>query len=103
MKVYQIILLLTLITFAYQFPICVSLDPSVKNCDDAISQADKNQGYHCCYLKKEGITGFCQLLVKDEYENIQETIIKMSGKVESLDCRSSYLRLGIFALLYLLI
>ncbi len=46
------------------------------NCFDGISEDEKDDGYHCCYLKKTDSNGRieykCYLLEKDDFDYIEE-------------------------------
>ena len=110
MKIIHITLLLTLIAYVYLN--CESIStPSKKACNDGLTDVDKNTyGYsHCCYYKYSynGKTEeSCEGINKPLYDNIKAYItgLEIGGlKVDSLDCGASYLKLGIFALIFLFI
>ncbi len=88
---------------------CEKENPSKKSeCHDAYADKERNNGKYCCYIefKKDGEKGkFCEEYTKEEKDNIEETIkeIEKDGfDVKSLDCKSSYLSIGLFSLIFLL-
>ena len=106
MKTIQTILLLTLIAFVYLD--CDDIEKaSKKACNDGLTASDKTVFSHCCYYKysyssQTGET--CIPINKVLYDKINDYIKTLEAggyKVESFDCKSSYLNLGIFALLFL--
>ena len=76
-------------------------------------------GNHCCYLKASSKVGGekyeasgCWEITQEEYDKIDDTIKKLveemektgdSVKIETLDCKSSYIVLSLFSLLLLLL
>ena len=107
MKKYQIIILL--ISIAYICSRCEKENPSKKSeCHDAYTDEDRNNGKYCCYIevKKDGKEEkFCEDYTKEEKDNIENTIkeIEKDGlDVKSLDCKSSYLSISLFSLIFLL-
>ena len=89
---------------------------SVKDCKDL---GLRENGDHCCYLKASAEIGvekievsYCLKITQAEYDKIDETIKEIIGeaereggtaKVDTLDCKSSYIVLSLFSLLLLLL
>ena len=109
MKKFQIIVFLSLIIHIYLD--CYSVNsPSIKTCRFAISESEKIAYSHCCYYKytlnNNQKEENCLLITRDLYDHIDSYIesLEIRGlKVDSLDCKSSYQKLGILVLLTLLI
>ena len=78
-------------------------EPSVDNCRE-ISH-DSKRGY-CCYVELEDsdnhknyVKHFCTHINQLSFLNINEFIEKQEFDIESLDCKSNYIVLGISLLL----
>lgn len=107
MKIYQIIILLISIVYIYSGS-CVKENPSKKSeCHDLYTEEQKKTG-SCCYLKAkadgETVT-VCMPLTNEQKNNIKDYIKdleKGGGDVKSLDCKASYLSIGLFSLILIL-
>ena len=72
-------------------------------------KTEANSGFFCCYLKStyNGNTATeCMEFTKEEKDNIKKTIEELEsfgGEVKSLDCKSSFIELGLFSLIFLLL
>lgn len=106
MKTIQTILLLALITNVYLD--CDEIEGATKKkCNEGLSSSEKSIFSHCCYFKysyssQKGET--CMPVHKVSYEHIKDYIkgLEITGyTVESFDCESSYLTLGILSLVFL--
>ena len=87
---------------------CVNYDNCEKNtpnnehdCFDRISEDDKDDGYHCCFISSIDLNGLtnreCQILEKDEYYDIEGYKEELKNdlhlqKVE-VQCQQSYIKL----------
>jgi hypothetical protein len=107
-KIYRlVILLVSLINILCTPTTCIEANPSKKStCHD---KTVANSGEYCCYYKAKanGVTGTsCFELTKDQKDKIKDFIkeIEKTGvKVKSLDCKSSFMQLGLFSLIFLLL
>jgi len=109
-KVYQIIILLVSLLYinSSSEPDCDDENVSKKSvCHD---QTVANSGYYCCYYKskynEETETG-CTSLSQAQKNDIDKTIDEIEKKegitIKSLDCKSSFIELGLFSLILLLL
>lgn len=107
-KINQLIILLISILYIYSSGICLEEDVSSKStCHD---QTDESADLYCCYLKAkfDGETGTgCIPLSKAQKDDIGSYIKNMEkasdADVKSLDCKSSFMELGLFSLIFLLL
>ena len=109
-KIYQIIILLVSLLYIYtSTDYCDIDDGNVSKKSTCHDRTIESSGDYCCYLKYKynGETySICSLLDKEEKENIKDTIndYKSQGTdVKSLDCKSSFIELGLFSLAFLLL
>jgi hypothetical protein len=107
-KINQLIILLISILYIYSSDICFEDDVSSKStCHD---QTDESADLYCCYIKAkydgETDTG-CIPLSKAQKDDIGSYIKNMekanNADVKSLDCKSSFMELGLFSLIFLLL
>ena len=109
-KVYQIIILLVSLLYINSStdPYCEDENVSKKSiCHD---QTVANSGEYCCYIKGkykgETYTG-CTSLSQAQKNDIDKTIDEIEdddgGSITSLDCKSSFIELGLFSLIFLLL
>ena len=107
-KINQLIILLISILYIYSSGICLEEDVSSKStCHD---QTNESADLYCCYLKAkfDGETGTgCIPLSKAQKDDIGSYIKNMEkasdADVKSLDCKSSFMELGLFSLIFLLL
>ena len=108
-KINQLIILLISILYIYSSSEnCFEEDVKSKStCHD---QTDESAGFYCCYLKAkfDGETGTgCIPLSKAQKDDIGSYIKNMEkasdADVKSLDCKSSFMELGLFSLIFLLL
>ena len=74
------------------------------------SKTDSNSGNYCCFLnyksqENEKEYAFCTNLSKDKKDKIGDVMKELISNgvyVKSLDCKSSYLELGLLIILFLL-
>ena len=116
MKKYTIIFFAFILTFVF----CDDEDSSevqyclpgvsaskAKDCENIKLPSDEY--YKCCYFKGKmdnENTNTCVPLKKSEYDDIKKTIEnseKNGGKVDKLDCNSSYLKYSLISLLLILL
>jgi hypothetical protein len=107
-KIYYLaILLVLLLNIQLSVSVCVQANPTKKStCHDRTpAYAD-----FCCYykVKASGVTvTSCLELTKDQKDKIKDTIdeLEKTGGVDvkSLDCKSSFMQLGLFSLIFLLL
>ena len=105
-KIYQILILLISLLYIYSES-CEEINVSKKStCHD---KTVESSGEFCCYIKSkyngETATG-CISLLKENKDNIKDFIKEMEkqgGKVKSLDCKSSFIEVGLFSLIFLLL
>ena len=108
-KLFPIIILLISLLCVYSAsdPSCEDENVSKKSiCHD---QTQKNSGYFCCYYKSiyqgKTVTG-CTELKQSQKDNIEKTIEEFNSNgddIKSLDCKSSFIELGLFSLIFLLL
>ena len=74
-----------------------------------LSSTEKQHNKYCCYLYythdgKESKE--CSCTSQEEYDKIDDTIKQYEEffgiKIKSLDCKSTYLQLGLFSLLFII-
>ena len=111
-KVYQIIILLVSLLYinSSSEPECDDQEVSSRSvCHD---QTVDNSGFYCCYLKEKykgnGNTHTeCITLKEAEKKDINKIIGDLEDEdgatVMSLDCKSSFIELGLFSLILLLL
>lgn len=107
-KINQLIILLISILYIYSVSDCSEDDVSSKStCHD---QTDESAGFYCCYykVKYDGNTGTgCTILTKAQKDDIGSYIKNLEKQsesdVKSLDCKSSFMELGLFSLIFLLL
>ena len=109
MKSLEIIIVLCLIIFTYQY--CSKSsgakkeDCKAENLDDTY---EKKQGYeYCCYVE-DGDNKSCVPLTKYQYENIKDyaKIMRLTGPASEdakIDCKSLFLEISILSILLLLL
>jgi len=112
MKTYSFVILAVL--FLYIQNDCEIQNETVSNKEvcwsRTFSEEEKNEKKyeHCCYVKYKFLDENhqeCDGLDKDDYDNIKKYLkyVKMMKiDVETLDCKSSYLKLGALALIFLI-
>lgn len=109
-KIYQLFILLVSL-YIYSSNDCEQEDVSKKSvCHD---KTVKDSGKYCCFIKAKAngkTSSACVSLTKEEKENIKKTIEEwekaadVSGaKIKSLDCKSSFIELGLISLIFLLL
>ena len=124
-----LLLLLSLITYAYLEPLCGSITSpkSASDCNGKLNDDDKNNKYeYCCYesYSKKSDENECQGLTKKEYENIGKyvkirkkniEVAKLYNEIDpdtykyedvgkyKIECNSNYLKFGILILYLFLI
>jgi hypothetical protein len=82
---------------------------TVDECNSKISDALKQSGYHCCFVKgrKNHVeNSICKYLTEEEYDDIKnyKGFLEDSGYQDvSVDCKSYYLQIGILSLLLFLL
>ena len=107
-KIYQIVILLVSLLYINSSSDCNGIEnPSRSECHD-LSSADN--GEYCCFYKYnyKGTTyTTCLLLDKSEKDNINKCIDTIETEddvsIKSLDCKSSFIELGLFGLIFLLL
>ena len=105
MKYIQIIALLYLISFTYQY---CERQTSKDECKTSnLDQTEKDSGAeYCCFLKDANDAnkkdGICTTLTKYQYEHIKDFIkaARLNGAHDdySIDCKSFYLEISILSL-----
>ena len=106
MKIYQIIILFSLIVIISSG--CKDIDPTgKKDCWDKLSDEEKKKYSYCCYYhgKNFGIEiKTCSTVTKEEYKDIKSYIDTLNalGDVYELDCKSNYLNISLLFLIALL-
>ena len=112
MKTYKIIILLITILYVYSSSTekCDMFNPSTRNtCHNLFTDEDRKKGNYCCYHKyKYNDEKYieCLPLSEEEKADINGYINGLETseqKVISLDCKSSYFRIGLLSLIYLLL
>jgi hypothetical protein len=108
-KLFPIIIFLISVWYIYSSsdPLCEGENVSKRNiCHD---QTQENSGFFCCYYKStyngDTATG-CTELTKSQKENIKKTIEDLESKgvdIKSLDCKTSFIELGLFSLIFLVL
>lgn len=109
-KIYQLVVLLVSLLYIYSSEDnCYEEDVSKKSkCHD---KTVKDSGYYCCYIKSkdnDGTYAGCIELSKEEKNDIKKYIEEIEseegeGDIQSLDCKSSFIELGLFSLIFLLL
>ncbi len=107
-SIYQIIILLVSLLYINSSSDCNDIEnPSRTECRTYTSADD---GEYCCYykVKYQGNTYTrCLLLDKTEKDDINKFIDQLEKEddvsVKSLDCKSSFIELGLFSLIFLLL
>ena len=113
MKNYKIIILLISVTYIYSQ--CFSFDyvfNKTKWFEAKFSEDEKKLGYsNCCYysfrhLSDDYDTNVCIGLYKEQFDDINKFILTTEEEQEvvinSVDCKSLYIKLGIISLIYIL-
>ena len=69
------------------------------DCFDRISEDDKEDGYHCCFISSNDLNGLtgkeCQILEKDEYYDIEgykKELIRNGKLSPEVKCHQSYIK-----------
>ena len=104
----QYILLLLLIYVHSQlndFDTCSGASSSKSICLGRLTDEQIGQGYHCCFFTASDDNEQCVLLSEEEFEDFDNVFdgYKSRYKDVSLDCKSCYLKLGIFISLLILL
>jgi len=101
MKIYQIVIALSLIIFSYQ-----ACEGSSKKEDCKLSDEEKKKYDYCCFAEN-GDNKSCVGLTKYQYKHIKDFVKlqKLEGTDEDakIDCNSIYLQLSIISSLLLLL
>ena len=102
MKIYQIVIALSLIIFSYQ--VC---EGSTKKEDCKLSDEEKKQYDYCCFVE-DGDKKHCEGLTKYQYKHIKDygkmmMLAGQAGEDTKIDCNSIYLQLSIISSLLLLL
>ena len=111
MKIFQIILFTTLVICIHNT--CTTLEDissyrECRNRDLNIGERALGGAYCCYYYTVEGSKEVkrCYPYSQNQYDNIDDTIksieTTLGVKVKSLDCKSSYLQIGLLGLLFFL-
>lgn len=111
MKLYQIALLLFIVSYVYTDTDCILIaNPTKKSdCNEKLSETDKkNKIEYCCYVEAGDLKA-CVGYTKEQYDAIGEaasnsdsssTTSNVKGKIE---CNSQYLTFGVITLLLYLL
>lgn len=104
MKFYHIILVLLLIAYINTEDGCKSIkNPSKKSdCNGKLSSTEQNKYSHCCYVDNDEGKA-CVALKKDEFDSLEQNIKEAKDKGEkvgTIECNSSYLKIGLLSLLF---
>ena len=110
MKIFQIILFTTLVIFIHNTCTKLSDVTSYRECHNReLNALEKIGASYCCYyytVDGSDEVKRCLPYSQNQYDNIQDTINSIEStlgvKVKSLDCKSSYLQIGLLGLLLFL-
>ena len=112
MKLYQIDLLLLFISYVYADTDCVLIaNPTKKSdCNEKLSEADKNKNIkYCCYVEVGDTYKQCLPYTQEDYDAIGKakkestTTISSSDVKGKIECTTQYLTFGIISLLFFLL
>ncbi len=105
MKFYHIILILLLIVYINTEDDCddIKNPSSKKDCNGKLSSNDKEKKYtHCCFLENDGQKA-CLSFTQKEFDDIEKNMKEAKDKGEkvgSIECNSSYIKIGLLSLLF---
>ena len=97
MKLYLLVVLISLISLSISQNTCaLTASPSKSTCNSALSESDKKSGFkYCCYQEIESVK-VCVPYTQDLYDAIGKA--KKSDIKGTIECKSTYLKLGLLGL-----
>ena len=97
MKLYLLVVLISLISLSISQNSCIlTASPSKETCNSALSESDKTSKFkYCCYQEYESLKT-CVPYTQDMYDAIGKA--KKSDIKGKIECKSTYLKLGLLGL-----